>query len=365
METKIDKNNWCIFVPNLSEDEKKLFRSWLITHKDYETNYDWVGLIKGEVVSSSTPDVFVGYYSISFHTWYNEIYLNGQTAKSVENSPYTNVVTQADLQQLEERLTKLIEDSKDNRTYKMTTPQSAQIDCRKQDCKFNQGSGNCSNSAPAITINENKTLVCWSEEPKEQPKQDLPPFPFWVEITKCLADRFWYNNKIGEKFKIIQKYGDYDFVVDCEGKSLILIEDCKILHDYKPEEKKPIWETHPDWERCKKVRDRFKISKDTITVNVLGNCGRLLPFSEAHAKRQVAEIKLMEIAEKWNEGVGQQGHYKWIAKLDDDNKLYTDWVHSENTMRGYYPIGFNSKELADKSLELHKELWMDYFMISE
>ncbi len=47
--------------------------------------------------------------------------------------------------------------------YPMCEPQFAQIDCRVTNCKYYKGAGVCSNVAPAITINENGTFVCWSK----------------------------------------------------------------------------------------------------------------------------------------------------------------------------------------------------------
>ena len=50
--------------------------------------------------------------------------------------------------------------------YNMTKDQPAQIDCRKSECKFNNGGGNCSNISPAITLNEKKNN-CWSYEERK------------------------------------------------------------------------------------------------------------------------------------------------------------------------------------------------------
>ena len=52
------------------------------------------------------------------------------------------------------------------RHYRMCESQPAQIDCRKNDCAFHK-EGSCSNAAPAITLNEDGTFVCWSKAEKE------------------------------------------------------------------------------------------------------------------------------------------------------------------------------------------------------
>jgi hypothetical protein len=46
--------------------------------------------------------------------------------------------------------------------YPMCQSQDAQIDCRRTDCLFYAGAGKCTNGAPAITLNPDKTCVCWS-----------------------------------------------------------------------------------------------------------------------------------------------------------------------------------------------------------
>ena len=51
-----------------------------------------------------------------------------------------------------------------NKRYPMGSDQPAQIDCRITTCRYYVGSGKCVNIAPAITLNENGTFVCWSRK---------------------------------------------------------------------------------------------------------------------------------------------------------------------------------------------------------
>ena len=56
--------------------------------------------------------------------------------------------------------------------YPMSEPQAAQIDCRVEDCDFNEGRGVCGNTAPAITLNPANaepqgSYVCWSQLAEE------------------------------------------------------------------------------------------------------------------------------------------------------------------------------------------------------
>jgi len=84
---------------------------------------------------------------------------------SLKNRPLTFRCTNHELNKLSE-----LKQQKEER-YTMSNDQNAQIDCRITDCKFYKGSGTCSNISPALTLNENKSFVCWSKEEKtEQPK---------------------------------------------------------------------------------------------------------------------------------------------------------------------------------------------------
>lgn len=47
--------------------------------------------------------------------------------------------------------------------YPMGNDQPVQLDCRIDDCVFYRGGGQCSNVAPAITLNANRTFNCWSK----------------------------------------------------------------------------------------------------------------------------------------------------------------------------------------------------------
>lgn len=66
---------------------------------------------------------------------------NSQTAKLIEGIPVMN-----------EFLSR----------YPMCKDQPAQIDCTVNNCKYNKGAGRCSNISPAISLNANKSFVCWS-----------------------------------------------------------------------------------------------------------------------------------------------------------------------------------------------------------
>jgi hypothetical protein len=48
--------------------------------------------------------------------------------------------------------------------YSMCKDQPAQIDCRVATCRYYDGSGQCTNISPAITLNADGSFVCWTEQ---------------------------------------------------------------------------------------------------------------------------------------------------------------------------------------------------------
>lgn len=51
-------------------------------------------------------------------------------------------------------------------TGNMCKPQPVQLDCRNDNCIHNTGAGYCMNDKPAITLNADKSFVCWSKKIK-------------------------------------------------------------------------------------------------------------------------------------------------------------------------------------------------------
>jgi Lar family restriction alleviation protein len=55
-----------------------------------------------------------------------------------------------------------------SKRYPMTNDQHAQIDCRRVDCVYNSGGGNCTNVSPAITLGADGKATCWSSYTLEE-----------------------------------------------------------------------------------------------------------------------------------------------------------------------------------------------------
>ena len=60
--------------------------------------------------------------------------------------------------------------------YPMGDDQPAEIDCRRTDCRYYAGGGKCVNVAPAITLNDDGTAVCWSQKNREPELKPCPGF---------------------------------------------------------------------------------------------------------------------------------------------------------------------------------------------
>lgn len=57
-----------------------------------------------------------------------------------------------------------IMDKYEEDVYPMTRRRKQiQLDCRHDDCRYYAEGGDCTCNAPAITLNPNKTYVCWSQ----------------------------------------------------------------------------------------------------------------------------------------------------------------------------------------------------------
>ena len=109
-----------------------------------------------------------------------------------------------------EELWKVSVGIKSNERYPMCKDQPAQIDCRREDCKYHQG-GACVNVSPAITLKGDitQTWKCWSYEEREP---ELKPCPFcggspyklwdnkdgnvfWVSCFECGAKTARYKTR--------------------------------------------------------------------------------------------------------------------------------------------------------------------------
>jgi len=77
--------------------------------------------------------------------------------------------------------------------HPMTYDQNAQIDCRVIDCNYYKGAGKCNNISPALTLNKNKTFVCWSKKSVDKvalPREDIKDIKFGGYCITCLHNGY-------------------------------------------------------------------------------------------------------------------------------------------------------------------------------
>ncbi len=86
------------------------------------------------------------------------------------------------------------EEKKKGEKYPMCESQDAQIDCRKSDCKYYATAGKCSSVSPAITLNKNKTYVCWSSKEEKKSLSDKV-----VSVPNAYHTPYFWADDVKEK----------------------------------------------------------------------------------------------------------------------------------------------------------------------
>lgn len=83
--------------------------------------------------------------------------------------------------------------SMSDQIYPMCKPQPAQIDCRLTHCKYHN-LGTCTNSQPAITLNQNGNFHCWSFKLKDDSHvaQDI----FTKNVNEAPDKDIYINGKL-------------------------------------------------------------------------------------------------------------------------------------------------------------------------
>lgn len=136
---------------------------------------------------------------------------------------------------------------------------------------------------------------------------------------------------------------------------------------YTPEPKKEVWELYPDYRSCLKegltfyCYDYFYGSVKDFVIE-RENLDKIYCTSLKLAKRQLAELQLAKIADKWGEGV-EAGEYIWKPICNNGGKLSIDMMPKNSFYFNTMPFYFKTKKQLEKSIELHQQLWKDWFMI--
>jgi hypothetical protein len=135
-----------------------------------------------------------------------------------------------------------------------------------------------------------------------------------------------------------------------------------------PEPQKEPWQLYPDYRSCIKegltfyCYDYFYGGIKHFVIE-RENLDKIYCTSLKLAKRQLAELQLAKIADKWGEEIKlEYGDYIWFPIYIDGEIVSYPWFHSNEA---YFnnPFHFKTEEQCKKSIELHQQLWKDWFMI--
>jgi hypothetical protein len=151
----------------------------------------------------------------------------------------------------------------------------------------------------------------------------------------------------------------------CDNSGACKCNYCgEFIEDVKP--KKEPWELYPDYESCLTKGNTlfyYTVSGHIDAYNADEFYYSYSCHNKKLAKRQLAELQLAKIADKWGEGIEySQNGIAWSVNYYN-NKLACyfvdiDIVHFSNPL-----IRFKTEEQCKKSIELHHQLWKDWFMI--
>ena len=83
------------------------------------------------------------------------------------------------------------------------------------------------------------------------------------------------------------------------------------------------------------------------------------------AKSCLALAQLSQFAKEWNSLVEpEEDRFYTVIPDFEGNFYYAEYLINKHTL-SIHKIKFNSKKLAELSLEHHKQLWLDYYEKSD
>lgn len=188
-------------------------------------------------------------------------------------------------------------------------------------------------------------LMHWFEPVyREEPKFKVGDWVVWTRDAKPVA------RKIS---------APCSFHSDCWSLSCEQYDSCHkdYLRLASPEEieaarTKEIWEKYPTWESVPKGGDCFYHAGDWSTDGTFSDIDDFP--TKKHANASVAFAMLSQISEAWNEGKQDN----WTVRYDIvEQKLVA--IHSFYAAQ----ISFASEQLAERSMELHGDLWRKYWLV--
>lgn len=194
-------------------------------------------------------------------------------------------------------------------------------------------------------------------------------YHYWSKIYSDIKNNIYFNSAC-----IIETKEEYMIVTrkDLENLKREILEAINKpgticvsnrIHIKGEEPKKEPWELYPDYRSCVDREDRgFVCYTDSSMHEFEYDFHQYICHTEKLAKRQLAELQLAKIADKWGEGI-YEGLKLYAPALDTKNRLFCDEFDKDYMLSEYIIIYFKTPEQCKKSIELHQQLWKDWFMI--
>ena len=150
--------------------------------------------------------------------------------------------------------------------------------------------------------------------------------------------------------------------VTVEEAMAVIGDNTEAIYDNPKPIKMEVWEQYPDYKSCVKgIEKGYIVDINGGFESIDVEPGEFAYFSKKLAKRQLAELQLFAIAEKWGEGINDERFYMALTK--GGGKIMVDSLPKSSFYFNSLSFYFRTKQQLEKSLELHKQLWKDYFMI--
>lgn len=131
------------------------------------------------------------------------------------------------------------------------------------------------------------------------------------------------------------------------------------------EPKKEVWELYPDYKSCVDYGDFFYYHKldGQLEIDNIDKCNLFATHTKKLAKRQLAELQLAKIADKWGDGIEIENDNIYFPVLLKTIDFETYIFDKGDATCIILPFYFKTRKQCQKSIELHSQLWKDWFMV--
>jgi hypothetical protein len=153
--------------------------------------------------------------------------------------------------------------------------------------------------------------------------------------------------------------------ISIDDATKFILDNASIINNHlKQEPKKEVWELYPDYRSC--IEDAKKgycvYTYGEIVDTEYRNYTSHICHTKSLAKRQLAELQLAKIADKWGEGIEYED-YIYFPVISLNGNIISNAIRNDGIIEKLLPFHFKTEEQCKKSIELHPQLWKDWFMI--